>query len=466
MPESEERPYKFRKLDPPESEGSKMTDQNPPSLEAKVQKPPGITDVRHEDEVEHFRNSEGQNEEKPKMSKSQLKKLKKAEQWEAGKDLRRLKRREKHREKQARKAEQRAELQTKIANGGIAAPPSKQEDEKKKKNRPRRPIQTPVALILDCDFNELMTEKELISLGAQLTRCYSENRSTPYRSHLVISSWGGPLKSRFETVLSSNHLSWKGVRFFEEDFVVAAKTLNEIMRGPDGGRLIGAFAKEGSGEQAATAVAPPANGPSLKENNAAEPMLDSPLPPAESSLVIPTAEAATEEQAYLVPITEPEVNQDLETPALVSEPSVVYLTADSPHTISSLSPNTSYIIGGIVDKNRHKGICYKRACERGIPTAKLPIGEYMTMQSRSVLAVNHVVEIMLKWLETGDWGEAFLSVIPKRKEAKLKVKKGEEQDGDGSQSEDEDIGEILTVNEPMTRTDLVPLLDLKGSGMD
>jgi tRNA (guanine9-N1)-methyltransferase len=121
-------------------------------------------------------------------------------------------------------------------------------------------------------------------------------------------------------------------------------------------------------------------------------------------------------------------------------PSIVYLTSDSPYTLEYLSPNTSYIIGGIVDKNRHKGLCYKRACERGIPTAKLPIGEYMTMQSRTVLAVNHVVEIMLKWLVTGDWGEAFLSVIPKRKEAKLKVKRSEEDQGEENESDDEEEG--------------------------
>jgi tRNA (guanine9-N1)-methyltransferase len=124
-------------------------------------------------------------------------------------------------------------------------------------------------------------------------------------------------------------------------------------------------------------------------------------------------------------------------------PSIVYLTSDSPHTLERLSPNTSYIIGGIVDKNRHKGLCYKRACERGIPTAKLPIGEYMTMQSRTVLAVNHVVEIMLKWLVTGDWGEAFLSVIPKRKEAKLKVKKGEGNQGEEEESDEEGEASLL-----------------------
>jgi FtsZ-interacting cell division protein ZipA len=40
---------------------------------------------------------------KPRLSKSQLKKLKKAEQWEAGKDYRRAKRKEKIKEKKARK---------------------------------------------------------------------------------------------------------------------------------------------------------------------------------------------------------------------------------------------------------------------------------------------------------------------------------------------------------------------------
>lgn len=37
------------------------------------------------------------------------------------------------------------------------------------------------------------------------------------------------------------------------------------------------------------------------------------------------------------------------------------------------------------------------------------------MSSRFVLATNHVVEIMLRWLELGDWGQAFLQVMPKRK---------------------------------------------------
>ncbi|KAK7049742.1 tRNA (guanine(9)-N(1))-methyltransferase [Paramarasmius palmivorus] len=96
--------------------------------------------------------------------------------------------------------------------------------------------------------------------------------------------------------------------------------------------------------------------------------------------------------------------------------SVVYLTADSDEELTELNPEEVYIIGGIVDRNRYKNLCLNKAKEMGIRTARLPIGRYVdSLPTRKVLTVNQVFEIMLKWVETKDWEQAFYSIIPKRK---------------------------------------------------
>ncbi|KAL9320722.1 hypothetical protein ACSQ67_012561 [Phaseolus vulgaris] len=94
---------------------------------------------------------------------------------------------------------------------------------------------------------------------------------------------------------------------------------------------------------------------------------------------------------------------------------LVYLTADSETVLEELDLKKIYVIGGLVDRNRWKGITLKKAQEQGIQTAKLPIGNFMKMSSSQVLTVNQVVEILLKFLETRDWKTSFFAVIPQRK---------------------------------------------------
>ncbi|CAE6213491.1 unnamed protein product [Arabidopsis arenosa] len=98
---------------------------------------------------------------------------------------------------------------------------------------------------------------------------------------------------------------------------------------------------------------------------------------------------------------------------------LVYLTADSETVLDDLDLKHIYIIGGLVDRNRFKGITMTKAQEQGIKTAKLPIGEYMKMSSSQVLTVNQVLEILVKFLETRDWKTAFFTVIPQRKRTGL-----------------------------------------------
>ncbi|UIZ26759.1 hypothetical protein KXD40_001854 [Peronospora effusa] len=102
--------------------------------------------------------------------------------------------------------------------------------------------------------------------------------------------------------------------------------------------------------------------------------------------------------------------------------SLVYLTADSPTTITKLSHDKVYIIGGIVDRNRLKGITYQKAVEQGIETAKLPLDAVVEMGSATrVLTVNHVFEILAQFSEVKDWAQATLATLPSRKGAYLKA---------------------------------------------
>ncbi|KAJ9165147.1 tRNA (Guanine-N(1)-)-methyltransferase [Coniochaeta hoffmannii] len=323
---------------------------------------------------------ESENGDKP-MSKNQLKRLRRQQAWEESKESRKLKRKEKRHEKQARK---RSELEEKLEAARQAGlDPEEVRREASKPAAPRKHNPVPVAFIIDCDFERYMLDNEVVSLSSQVVRSYSMNRTAKYQAHLFVSSFGGKMKERFETVLEGHYKKWRHVQLIEGDFLEAARLAGDVMKG------------EGAGE-----------------------VID----------VLKTPENEVKEgEKGAAPEPEPEEGVDR---------SIVYLTSDSPYTLERLEPNTSYVIGGIVDRNREKGLCYKRAVEKKVRTAKLPIGEYMAMQSRFVLTTNQVVEIMAKWLECGDWGQAFLHVIPQRKGGVLKGAQSNTEHEDGQELEE------------------------------
>ena len=95
--------------------------------------------------------------------------------------------------------------------------------------------------------------------------------------------------------------------------------------------------------------------------------------------------------------------------------SLVYLSADSPHELAELSSEDVYIIGGIVDRNRHPRLTLAAAEAAGVRTARLPLAAHVTMAGSAVLTVNQVLELLLSWLECRDWRQACERVVPKRK---------------------------------------------------
>ena len=101
------------------------------------------------------------------------------------------------------------------------------------------------------------------------------------------------------------------------------------------------------------------------------------------------------------------------------------MTAESDETVDQLELGTYYVIGGLVDHNAHKGHCHDLATSKGVQTAKLPIGKFLKMKSRHVLAVNHVFEILLEFQGCQSWKEALMTVIPQRKGANAHSSNGE-----------------------------------------
>lgn len=399
------------------------------------------------------------------MSKNQLKKQRKREAWEAGRPKRKEKRKQKLLDRKQRKREARDEVthleQSQDGKDGETQGDQAQQQQQTALGRralgPRQHTLLPVTIIIDCGFDNLMTEKERISLGSQVTRSYSDNSRAPFQTHLVISSWGGLLKDRFDTILAKNYLNWRGVTFDRGNFAAAADKAREVMSGRSGGLLKGIFkstAMEDDEELKQTSGPGESESPATeKTGHPSDPAQPDPGTAQTSETRTPetkSASSAPHDPSEPLPISPRQ--QELQ-----DQGEVIYLTSDSDYTLTTLKPYSTYIVGGLVDKNRHKGICYRTALKHNIKTAKLPIGEYMEMTSRKVLATNHVVEIMVRFLECGDWGESFMQVIPKRKGGKLRNVSddanaqvdddGDDNDEDGDVDVDVDVDEDVDVDD-------------------
>ncbi|KAH9395594.1 tRNA methyltransferase 10 [Tyrophagus putrescentiae] len=282
------------------------------------------------------------------------------EKWNATKADRRK------REKAKRKAK-RAQLR----EAGVPVPQLKL-----RKDQLVRQADSPckVALVIDCDFAEYMTEMELKKLCKQINRCYAVNKRSTKPVQLFFTSVTGEVRKMMDRY-QTGYKSWDAVvtdRHWKEVFNFQAK------------------AADGTEE------------------------------PQEESKV-----------------------ESTENP---SKKRIVYLTGDSPNSLEDCAALQAanegvFIIGGLIDHNRHKGLTLERAtavASGGLEHARLPIGEYISMKQHLILAIPHVFEIMLYAANgtLGDgvgWAEIFHRVIPQRKQAGPGV--GGDNEGDKKEEE-------------------------------
>jgi tRNA (guanine9-N1)-methyltransferase len=203
---------------------------------------------------------------------------------------------------------------------------------------------------------------------SQCAYCYSSNRkATQPFSSLLYTSLNGRTKARLDTL--GTYQNWRGIEWWEEGY-----------------------------EELWAETAPPTHQDATDTIHTGTNSADE---NASSSLPYTTT--------YTCPVTK---SQKPRTTS--AKDKVVYLTADSDFELSELDPTETYIIGGIVDKNRYKvpcttlpqesfrfandkgygsyqALCANKAQGQGIRTARLPIGVYLKeLPTRKVLTVNQV----------------------------------------------------------------------------
>lgn len=126
---------------------------------------------------------------------------------------------------------------------------------------------------------------------------------------------------------------------------------------------------------------------------------------------------------------QPEQNEEGSTNPIKQ---LVYLTSDAEETLETLDPHCAYIIGGIVDRNKHKFATFNKAKSQNVRVAKLPIKENFALAATHILTVNHVYNILLNYAKYQDWVQAIREVMPARKGPVEKESAVTEGDADAS----------------------------------
>ena len=118
---------------------------------------------------------------------------------------------------------------------------------------------------------------------------------------------------------------------------------------------------------------------------------------------------------------------------------LVYLSPDAQDSLPLVDPAKVYVIGGIVDRSVRKGLSLSVAEERGVACFRLPVQEHIPQRVTHVLNIDTVVQIIARFVETGDWRSTLMELVPLRMQQKkeggsgkrgkrAKVGGGEEED--------------------------------------
>ena len=234
-------------------------------------------------------------------------------------------------------------------------------------------------VIVDCSFDHLMKLEEVCSLAKQIKYMYGHNIRSTKPLHLM---------------LTSLHMPPDGFQAADvwKTGAAAAPAATESSATNMTDTADAAASSAAAAPSTSTSVVPAAASAAASSSSSTSVLAPS---TAASSSAVPAAEMYT--RALLSRLDgfdrlafDRFESHFLALPASagVARSQLVYLTAESPTVLTRLDPAKVYVIGGIVDHNRMKGLCHALAAKHQLATARLPIQENLVNLRRTVITVN------------------------------------------------------------------------------
>lgn len=127
-----------------------------------------------------------------KMTKNQLKKIRKRQEWQVMKEKRILQRRVKRQERRHKKQAEKQETEERSE----VIPP------RKRRRKMADPDASDVRVVIDCGFDDLMGKLDVTKLSKQIQRSYASNRTSDNPFQFYICNFGGQTQTRFEDSLA------------------------------------------------------------------------------------------------------------------------------------------------------------------------------------------------------------------------------------------------------------------------
>jgi hypothetical protein len=225
-------------------------------------------------------------------------------------------------------------------------------------------------VIVDCGFPDgMMAPSEARSLAGQLARCVGSNARAARPARLAFAGVAPPLSPPAAAAAPPAPSS------SSPSTTATARLLSEGLSKIDGRERWPVRWLRSLEEEVASAAAAAADDDAAPSADAAR----SPLPPNQ------TDESNREKKKK-------------------KKNRMIYLSADADQELSALlDPEATLVIGGLVDRNRHRGAARSRALSMGMETARLPLQTLggAVLSSSAVLTVDQTFALLLAAVDAG-----------------------------------------------------------------